>query len=88
MKCVMKGIRDADVYGLEKENFETLYNGIPEACAMWAAGMKHGFLSKVSLYYFDTGLEVPIDIKKEYFDRYYHGEYKFDEFGEELMGDA
>nr|CAB4126406.1 hypothetical protein UFOVP88_46 [uncultured Caudovirales phage] len=84
VKCILKGLQLKDVYSGEMEEFETEYNGIPEACAMWASGCKHCFLEDVSLWYSENGLEVPHRITNKYYDRYYYSRYIFDENGEEV----
>lgn len=83
-KCILKGLCQSDAYSGEMKSFETLYNGIPEACSMWASGYKHGFLEDCSLFYDENGLEVPDRITDIYYDRYYYGRYIFDENGEEI----
>lgn len=82
VKCILKGLQGIDDSG-ETQSFETIYNGIPEACSMWASGYKHCFLYECSLFYFDSGIEVPDSITDEYYDRYYYGRFIFDENGEE-----
>jgi hypothetical protein len=84
MKCILKGLSQTDPYSGEMKPFETEYAGIPEACAMWASGYKHCFLEDCSLFYSDTGKEVPDRITDKYYDRYYYGRYNFDENGEEV----
>lgn len=84
MKVVLKGLKQIDGYSGEMTYFETEYNGIPEACAMWAFGYKHCFLEDCHLFYAENGCEVPDIITDKYYDRYYYGRYLFDENGEEI----
>lgn len=84
VKCILKGLHEKDAYSGETEPFESEYNGIPEACAMWASGYKHCFLWDCSLHYSDSGLEVSDIITDTYYDRYYYGRYVFDDNGEEI----
>lgn len=81
-KCILKGKSDDDESGYMKE-FSTEYSGIPEACAMWASGYKHGFLYDCKLYY-ENGNEVPEEITDMFYNRYYYGRYIFDQNGEEV----
>lgn len=83
VKCILKGLSQSDPYSGKMQSFETVYNGIPEACSMWASGYKHCFLEECHLYY-ENGLEVPDRITDYYYDRYYYGRFIFDENGEEI----
>jgi hypothetical protein len=84
MKVILKCLSQVDPYTGEMAPRENEYNGIPEACAMWASGYKHAFLEDCHLYYADSGLEVPDRITDKYYDRYYYGRYIFDQNGEEI----
>lgn len=82
-RCVLKGLSISDSYSGEMHPFETIFNGIPEACSMWASGYKHCFLEHCQLFY-ENGMEVPDKITDKFYDRYYYGRYLFDENGEEI----
>ena len=82
-KCILKGNQSDPMTG-EDTPFSTQYKGIPQACAMWASGYKHSFLSDCELFYEDSVIEVPSSITDRFYDRYYYGRYIFDENGEEI----
>lgn len=83
-KVILRAKREVDSYSGEMKWSDVEYNGIPEACYMWAAGYKHCFLAECSLWDKETGLEIPDRITDYYYDRYYYGRFIFDENGEEI----
>lgn len=83
-KVILRCKHQTDPYSGEMEWGDTEYNGIPEACSMWASGYKHGFLEECSLWDKETGLEIPDRITDKFYDRYYYGRYVFDDNGEEV----